>query len=304
MKEIALALGLGPQAVAWFGLQLLLMMLAALVARPTPARRFASVPLMLACILLPCVAPLSPFLRMILACMGLLAALKTLQLDYEPRWARHHPLWHGLSPFDVSTARRATPAFDARLFALVLAHAAVLALAVAGLLHLPAPAAPIEQAPRLLLGALLVYCAMETATESLRFVHALFGLDVPPVQRVPAAARSVGEFWSERWNRPVSAWLGEYAFAPLVRKRRRVLALVTAFAISAAIHAWMFYAGLGWRAAVSGGAFFLLQAPIVMLEARLHVRRWPAPLAHAWTLAWLLGTSPLFVQPILQALGL
>src|SRR4249919_3093757 len=291
MKEIALALGLGPQAVAWFGLQLLLMMLASLVARPTPARRFASVPLMLACLLLPCIAPLPAIVRMILACMGLLAVLKTLQLDYEPRWARHHPVWHGLAPFDVSTARRAAPAFDARLFALVLGHAALLALVVVALLKLPPP---IHPAIRLFLGAVLVYSAMETATESLRFVHALFGFDVPPVQRVPAAARSVGEFWSERWNRPVSAWLTEYAFAPLVRKRRRVLALLTAFAISASIHAWMFYAGLGWRAAVSGGAFFLLQAPVVMLESKLRVARWPAPLAHAWTLSWLLATSPLF----------
>jgi hypothetical protein len=304
MKEFALALGLGPQAVAWFGLQLLLMMLAALVARPSPARRFASVPLMLACMLLPCVAPLSAFLRMVLACMGLLAVLKTLQLAYEPRWARHHPVWHGLSPFDVSTARRAPPKFDARLFALVLGHAVLLALAVAALILLPVPASPIGASIRLLLGALLVYCAMETATESLRFAHALFGFDVPPVQRLPAAARSVGEFWSERWNRPVSAWLAEYAFAPLVRKRRPVLALVTAFAISASIHAWMFYAGLGWRAAVSACAFFLLQAPVVMLESKLRVSRWPAPLAHAWTLGWLLATSPLFVQPILQALGL
>src|SRR5436190_16512418 len=268
MKEFAQALGLGPQAVAWFGLQLLLMMIAALVARPTPARRFASVPLMLACMLLPCVAPLSAFLRMILACMGLLAVLKTLQLDYEPRWARHHPVWHGLSPFDVSTARPASPAFDGRLFALVLGHAALLALAVAGLLRLPVSDWPLEPALRMLLGAVLVYCAMETATQSLRFAHALFGLDVPPVQRVPAAARSVGEFWSERWNRPVSAWLTEYAFAPLVRKRRPALALLTAFAISASIHAWMFYAGLGWRAAVSAGAFFLLQAPVVMLESK------------------------------------
>src|SRR4249919_2574428 len=157
MTEIALALGLGPQAVAWFGLQLLLMILASLVARPTPARRLASVPLMLACMLLPCVAPLSPLLRMVLACMGLLAVLKTLQLAYEPRWARHHPVWHGLSPFDVSTARRAAPAFDARLFALMLGHAALLALAVAALVNLSAFASPIHPALRLFLGAVLVY---------------------------------------------------------------------------------------------------------------------------------------------------
>ena len=61
---------------------------------------------------------------------------------------------------------------------------------------------------------------------------------------------------------------------------------------------------MDWRAALSGGAFFLLQAPIVMLEAKLRSSRWPAPLAHAWTLGWLLVTSPLFVAPVLRALRL
>src|SRR5688572_17647298 len=128
MTEISLALGLGPQVVAWFGLQLSLMILTALVAGPGGVRRFASVPLVLACMLLPLVAPLAPLPRLLLACMGLLAALKALQLDFEPRWAGHHPVWHGLSPFDVSTARRAPRNFDARLFALVLAYACLLAL--------------------------------------------------------------------------------------------------------------------------------------------------------------------------------
>ena len=75
MEDLALALGLGPQAAAWFGLQLLVMILAALVAGPTPLRRIASVPLVLAGMLLPLLAPLAAFLRMLLACMGLLAAL-------------------------------------------------------------------------------------------------------------------------------------------------------------------------------------------------------------------------------------
>jgi hypothetical protein len=304
MQELLRALALGPQTLAWFGLQLLLMILGALVAGGTPLRRAASLPLMLGCLLLPIVAPLAPVPRALLAVLGLLGLLKMSQLDYEPRWAAQHPVWHGLSPFDVSTARRAPPAFDVPVFGMVLLHAALLALVVAGLLHLPRHGSPLREPLRLLFGASLVYGAMETATEGLRFGHRLFGWDVPPIQRAPVLSRSVGEFWSKRWNRPVSAWLNEYAFLPLARRRRPLLGLLAAFVASAALHAWMYYAGLGLWAALSAGAYFLLQAPVVMLETKLRVSRWPGVLARAWTLAWLLGTSPLFVAPLLRGLGL
>jgi hypothetical protein len=148
------------------------MMLAALVARPTPARRFASVPLMLACMLLPCVAPLSAFLRMILACMGLLAMLKTLQLDYEPRWAATIGLaW----PVALRCQHR-TGRFAGLRRAPVRAGAAA-----RGLLALRGRAAASARRRLLARGAAAAagrcarVCAMETATEGLRFAHRLFG---------------------------------------------------------------------------------------------------------------------------------
>jgi hypothetical protein len=303
MQEFFRALALGPQAAAWFALQLLLMLLGAFVAAPSGARRAASLPFILACLLLPLFAPLPPLPKALLAVLGLLGLFKMLQLDFEPRWRAQHRAWHALMPFDVSTASRVPTAFDAPLFGLVVLHALLLAAIVALLLQLP-PALPGRFAWRLLLGTGLVYTAMETATEGLRWLHRLAGQAVPPIQEIPIAARSVGEFWSRRWNRPVSAWLGEYAFAPLARRRRPVLALVLAFAVSAALHAWMFYAGLGLRAALAGGLFFLLQAPVVMLESRWRITRWPTALARAWTLGWLLLSSPLFVAPVLSALGL
>src|SRR5688572_380443 len=133
MQELFRAIGLGPQAAAWIGLQLLLMIVGALVAGGATWRRIASLPIVFACLLLPLVAPLPPFPRALLACLGLLAALKLLQLDFEPRWAAHHPVWHGLSPFDVSTARPASKPFDARLLGLVLVHGALLVLVILAL---------------------------------------------------------------------------------------------------------------------------------------------------------------------------
>jgi hypothetical protein len=303
MGIIQQLIGPVPQAAAWFGMQLALMIVGALVARPTAIGRVALLLPMLACMVLPLLAPLPPLSRALLACLGMLAVLKLLQLGYEPRWAAHHPVWHGLSPFDVSTAKRTRSRFDARLLAMLVLHALLLAGAVVALVHLPAAHSPARDAWRLLLGAGFVYAAMETGTEGLRFAHRLFGVDVPPIQRVPVFSRSVGEFWSQRWNRPVSAWLNEYAFLPIARRRRPLLALAVAFGVSAAFHAWLYYAALGLRAAASAAAFFLLQAPIVMLEAKLRVARWPALPARVWTLAWLLGTSPLFVEPLLRGLG-
>jgi hypothetical protein len=303
MEFLTEALGAPAQAAAWFGLLLASMALGALLAGPTSLRRLASAPALLACVLLPLAAPLPPLSRALLACLGMLGLLKMLQLDFDPRWAAHHPVWHGLSPFDVSKARRAATRFDARLFAMLVVHALLLAAVVAGLVWLPVEGLPLRAAWRLLLGAALVYTAMETATEGLRFLHRLFAVEVPPIQQAPILARSVGEFWSRRWNRPVSDWLGEYVFLPLARRRRPGLALTAAFAVSAGFHAWLYFVALGVPAAASVAAFFLLQVPIVMAEAKLRIARWPAPAARAWTLSWLLATSPLFVEPLLRGLG-
>jgi len=304
MLEFLRSLGPVAQIAAWFGMLLLVMLLGALAAGPTPARRIASLPFILAGLLLPLLAPSPPLLRVLLSMLGLLGTLKMLQLDFEPRWQEHHPAWHGLVPFDVSTARRVPPAFDLRGAALALGYSLLALVCAFALLRLPATGGWERSASRILLGAGMLYAAMEGATLGLLFVHRLAGIAVPPIQAMPIAARSVGEFWGKRWNRPVSAWLGEYVFGPLRRRRRPALALMLAFTASAAMHAWVFYAGGGLRAALAVALFFLLQAPWLMLESRLRVTRWPAWAGHAWTLGWLLATAQLFVAPVLEGVGL
>jgi hypothetical protein len=123
------------------------------------------------------------------------------------------------------------------------------------------------------------------------------------MQRVPAAARSVGEFWSERWNRPVSAWLTEYAFAPLVASGAAALALLPPSRSAprstpgCSTRDWAGARRCRRRVLPAAGA----DGDAGVEAAR---RALAGAAAHAWTLAWLLATSPLFVQPILQALGL
>ena len=304
MLELFRSFGPVAQVVAWFGLLLLLMILGALSAGQSRLRRLASLPFILACLFVPLYAPGPALLRVLLSMLGLLGTLKMLQLDFEPRWQAHHPAWHGLVPFDVSAATRVQPAFDWRLLAMLLAYALLVAGSLLVLLELPVGDRWTREAARVLSGATMLYAAMETATLSLLFVHRLAGVAVPPIQLLPIAARSVGEFWGKRWNRPVSDWLGEYVFAPLRRRRRPVLGLVLAFVASAAMHAWVFYAGGGWRAALAMALFFVLQAPVLLLESKLRVARWPPWAGRAWTMAWLLLLCPLFVLPVLEAIGL
>jgi hypothetical protein len=50
-------------------------------------------------------------------------------------------------------------------------------------------------------------------------------------------------------------------------------------------------------------SFFLLQVPLLLLEAALGQQRWPSPLRRLWTFGCLMLTSPLFVAPTLITLG-
>jgi hypothetical protein len=38
------------------------------------------------------------------------------------------------------------------------------------------------------------------------------------------------------------------------------------------------------------------------IEQAIGVRRWPAAAGHAWTIAWMLALSPMFVEPVLRLL--
>src|SRR5262249_23617594 len=124
---------------------------------------------------------------------------------------------------------------------------------------------------------------------------------VPPVLHDdPILSRSVQEFWGERWNRIVSAWLAANCLWPLARRRRPLLGLAAAFAASALLHAYLTWAALALPSAMEMGVFFLIQAVIVLFERRVGVPRWPGAAARAWTVATLLLTSPLFVGPFLE----
>ena len=78
---------------------------------------------------------------------------------------------------------------------------------------------------------------------------------------------------------------------------------MAAFFASAALHAYAVLCGIGTAMALVMLAYFLVQGLLVLLERLLGVQRWSHAAAHAWLLSVMILTSPLFVEPALQTLG-
>ncbi len=194
--------------------------------------------------------------------------------------------------------------FDGAAFLQFLATTAILAAALA--VVSAAPAHDLGLLVRWLAGGVMALAFAEMATAGFPFMGALLGVTVPPWMNSPYRSASVSEFWTRRWN----IWTSEklvrpYCFAPLAR-RSPVLALWVSFALSGLGHALLAYMALRgskWQIACLCGAFFLVQPLLIGAERWMKVRRWRPAARHAWTLAALATTSPLFVEPALQVVA-
>jgi hypothetical protein len=291
--------------VAWFLLQALLVLASVQIMGRRAWRRDASVFLLIAALLLPLYVPAGPLPRAILCSLALLTLVKVLQIARDPeRWPPADRLWHAFAPFDIRDTSARERTLDRPLLKRALLHAMLALGALLGLWLLPRALPLGMMLVRMGLGALLVYSAMDAITEALRLAHGLSGVSVPPIQATPIASQSIREFWSERWNKPVSEWLGEFVFLPVSRRSNVGWGLLATFATSGLLHAWMFYTALGWIPAMMAFAFFIFQAMFVMVESFIRMRDLSPLLRRAWTLGMLGISSPLFVEPVLRVLGL
>lgn len=257
-------------------------------------RRVLGLALALAAVLLPLALDASPLERGTYALFTFWGAARVLDLAREPRpLSPVHRMAHVAAIVDTRALRPIDPALRLdTLFAGILWLALCL-LALRG-------AAGHEHVARWALGALFLYAAAEAANNLGQTLLAALGLRSPPLHRTPIAARSLHEFWGDRWNLIVSRWLRAHFFLPQARRRRPRLGLALAFIASAILHAWSVGVAIGPRMAACMGGFFLVQAALIALESWLDTDRWPELAAWAWTMACILLPSPLFTEPLLR----
>jgi hypothetical protein len=243
------------------------------------------------------VPPEHTFLRFVFAVQGFVVLMRALDLWADPRdWSWRFRVWLLSTAVDV---RDAVPVARRLGGILPIAGYAILAASGWWLSQVGSDLPPL----RWLGGAIMIYGIADAACGLAVVAFAAAGYEIPLQHRSPILACSVGEFWSKHYNCNVSAWLSRHFHRPLARQGHPRLGLLAAFGFSAAIHFWVAFVPLGLRMAALMGVFFVVQGALIVLERALQIHAWPVALRRAWTIAWLLVTSPLFVEPFLRLFG-
>lgn len=127
-----------------------------------------------------------------------------------------------------------------------------------------------------------------------------FGVDCRPIMRTPLAARSLSEFWSRRWNIAFSEMTALAIVRPLTPRIGKKAAVFSAFLASGILHE------LAISVPVKAGfglplLYFALHGALVLAEGAMQRIGRPidryGPLAHVWTIGWLLLPLPILFHP-------
>ncbi|NBD24716.1 MBOAT family protein [Paenibacillus glycinis] len=223
------------------------------------------------------------------------------------RWIAFH-LWFGMRP-EAFARRAAAPYGDAvgyiRSGAWRFAAGLVLTV-LAAQPWIPLPAEPgaarslgsIMAVLPLLAGlSLMLHFGLFTIVAGL---WRLAGFDCRRQFRNPLLSRSLGEFWSRRWNLAFSDMTAIGAYRPLSLVWGRTAARFAAFAFSGILHELAI--SLPVRQGFGGPAvYFLLHGAAVSFESLLERSGKPLSavpgLGRAWTLTWLILPLPLLFHP-------
>ncbi len=239
-----------------------------------------------------------PLVRGVDTLLGGFALLRVLDLVRgKEEWDARRRLAHLFSFVDSRTLRAAPRHLALGAIGRALAWNA---LAAIGLYLAHTPSLLLRWAG----GLVLVYAAIEAGYELVVVAYRALGFIPPRLHVLPVASLSVTELWGKRWARPVSACLRDTCFLPMVRRGHPKAGLVLAFVASAVGHAYPVLVALDPSLAAMMFTFFFAQAAFVVLEATLGASRWPRPLRRSWTIAAMVASSPLFVEPALRVLGL
>lgn len=120
----------------------------------------------------------------------------------------------------------------------------------------------------------------------------LVGIDAPNLFARPGGSRSVGEFWSERWNLPFVHMNRLFLTRPLRPRVGIGVAAVVALLISGLLHelAISYPAGGGWGGPL---VYFAIQAGLYWIEGQLSIPDRSPWLGRLWAWVGVLGPLPL-----------
>jgi hypothetical protein len=182
----------------------------------------------------------------------------------------------------------------------------VAAVGLFGASLLAAPATPYAPAgwPRWLGATVAGYVVMVGMTWQWVAILPAFGFRHRPYQRHPILSRTLAEFWGVRWSSVINRWLRVNVYEPLARRRLPRGGVMAAFAASALLHAYIVLPAAGLVPALWMLAFFLVHGAGMIVEAALGVRRWRPLAGRAFVALFFALTVPLFMEPILRAIGL
>jgi hypothetical protein len=290
-------------ALAFFCAHAVLMIAAVLVAGRKPVQWAVSALFLVGCFFLEWFAPMDVLGRAIMAFGGVLALVAAVAASATGQSSAWFRLLHLLTWGYRLRAGCTRPVLSFRIIGRLSVEALAIGAAwrlLRRIVHAQPPVTVGAFVGRLLAGIVLFYAIAEFVADLVRFGFLASGTAIRPIHEAPVTTTSLRDFWGQRWNHAMSAWLYRFVFAPLARRHRPNLGLICAFLVSAALHAWLPLVALGASAALSVGAFFCLQGVFILAEDRLGVCAWPAPFARVWTLTILLATSPLIVCPYLS----
>jgi len=118
--------------------------------------------------------------------------------------------------------------------------------------------------------------------------------------RSPPLSRSPRDFWGRRWNLVFRNLSHRILFQRAARGYGPLAAGAVVFVWSIVAHEYLVVASLG-RTAGHMTAFFAIHGAVTLATSRFRIGRpWPLPLAIGAHWVWMLGTAPLFFQPILE----
>lgn len=267
------------------------------------AQRHLGLVLSVAAIALPWLAPPAWFaVRAVLAIAVLWLFARAIDSVRSPtHMGLLRRMWYLTAPVDADRVTRAPRRIGWSELPAVGGYAIATAIGIA-LVFVAAErvSGPWHLALRWFGGLVSVYAGAEVGTRLIVLAHASAGAGIPAIQDQPIMARSIGEFWARRWNRPVSSWLRRNCHAPLARRGRGALGLLCAFVMSSFVHFFFVWVALGLPLAAIMAGFFALQAALIACERTVAVRTWPPAAARAWTVIALTAVSPLFVEPMIR----